>query len=70
MTAAIRMIRDFASAAGRSRDDGQGMVEYSLIVGTISIVLVAAFIVTGIGAAVGGLAGDITTAINSGTLNP
>lgn len=64
MTAAIRMMRDYLDAGFAGRDEGQGMVEYTLILGTISIVIVAAFLTTGITAAIGGLAGDIGTAIN------
>lgn len=43
------------------REDGQGMVEYTLIVGTISLVIVAAFLTGGIQSAITGLSGDITT---------
>jgi Flp pilus assembly pilin Flp len=64
MTAAIRMMRDYLDARLGGREEGQGMVEYTLILGTISIVIVAAFLTTGITAAIGGLATDIGTAIN------
>lgn len=58
---ALQMVRDFAGAA--RKDEGQGVVEYTLIVGTVSVVLVAAFITTGIGAAITGLAGSISVAL-------
>jgi Flp pilus assembly pilin Flp len=49
------------------RDEGQGMVEYSLIVGLISLALVFGFTVTNVDGAIQGLAQDVVTAIN---LNP
>ena len=44
-------------------EEGQGMVEYALIVGGISLVLVTAFITTGVGAAVTDLSTTIAAAI-------
>lgn len=41
------------------REEGQGMVEYTLIIGVISLVVVFAFLTTGIESAVGDLASTI-----------
>jgi Flp pilus assembly pilin Flp len=57
------MIRDYTGAV--RKDEGQGVVEYSLIVGTVSVVLIAAFITLGLEGAVTDLATDITTALNT-----
>ncbi|MEX1023072.1 MAG: hypothetical protein WD058_07975, partial [Dehalococcoidia bacterium] len=59
MFATIQMIRA-AVGARLGREEGQGMVEYSLIVGTISIIIVAAFLTGGITGAITGLSSDIT----------
>lgn len=44
-------------------EEGQGMVEYALIVGGISLVLVTAFMVADVSGAVAGLSSAIATAI-------
>lgn len=62
MVPAIQMMRDYLEYY-LGADEGQGMVEYSLIIGTISIVLIAGFMVSGINTAVGQLATNITNAI-------
>ena len=46
-----------------SAESGQGMVEYTMILGSIAIVLVAAFVTSGIESAMGALANDIATSI-------
>ncbi len=63
MIAFLNKARAFL-AEKRDREEGQGMVEYTLIIGTISLVIVAAFLTTGIEGAISGLATDIATAIN------
>ena len=64
LSAAIRMARDYTTAFLGREDEGQGMVEYTLIIGTISIVIVAAFLTTGIKGAIETLAGNIASSIN------
>ena len=49
--------------AQHEREEGQGMVEYTLIIGTISLVIVAAFLTTGIESSIGDLASSIATSI-------
>lgn len=44
-------------------ESGQGMVEYTLIVGGISLVVVAAFVTSGVESALGALSTDIATSI-------
>ncbi|MGE3960063.1 MAG: Flp family type IVb pilin [Dehalococcoidia bacterium] len=56
----LKMVRDYARAYS-GREEGQGMVEYTLIVGTISLVIIAAFLTGGIEAAINGLSNDIAT---------
>ena len=45
----------------RDREEGQTFVEYALVIGGISIVLLAAF--AGLSGALGGVVDDITTAL-------
>ena len=61
-----RMLKDYVAARfiRVSDDEGQGMVEYALIIGVISIILIAAFLTTGIEGAVSGLATTIINGIN------
>lgn len=49
--------------AAHPREEGQGMVEYTLIIGTISLVIVAAFLTTGIESSIGDLASNIANQI-------
>ncbi len=46
------------------REEGQGMVEYALIIGVISLVIVFAFLTTGIESAIGDLASTIVSDIS------
>jgi Flp pilus assembly pilin Flp len=50
--------------AAHPREEGQGMVEYTLIIGTISLVIVAAFLTTGIEQSIKDLASHIATSIS------
>lgn len=50
-------------------EEGQGMVEYSLVVGLISVVLVAAFATLDIENAITGLSNTITTSLG-GSVTP
>ncbi len=63
-----RMLKDYLAAKfGRTSDDeGQGMVEYALIIGVISIILIAAFLTTGIAAQVAALATTIVAGLATG----
>lgn len=65
MSAFIQMVRNYAQAYS-ANEDGQGMVEYSLIVGTISLVIIFAFLTGGIETAIEGLSSTIGTAISTG----
>jgi Flp pilus assembly pilin Flp len=68
MIAMIAMTRAYLTdwlGADLDREEGQGMVEYTLIIGTISLVIVAAFLTTGISSAIGNLAASIATAISA-----
>jgi Flp pilus assembly pilin Flp len=63
MVPTFRMMRDYIQALLGGRELGQGMVEYTLIIGTISLVIVAAFLVTGISGSIQALATDIQNKI-------
>ncbi len=63
MIPVMLMLRGYLGSLLDGRDEGQGMVEYTLIIGTISLVIVAAFLTTGISGAIGTLASNIATAI-------
>jgi Flp pilus assembly pilin Flp len=67
MMAYIAMARAYLGGLVGDRELGQGMVEYTLIVGTISLVIVAAFLTTGIGDSIGDLAGQVACEIGGGT---
>jgi len=67
MMAYIAMARAYLGGLVGDRELGQGMVEYTLIVGTISLVIVAAFLTTGIGASIEGLASQVACEIGGGT---
>ncbi len=54
-------IRNYVVVNVGEREEGQGMVEYTLIVSTISLVIVAAFLTGGITGAITGLSTQITT---------
>ena len=57
MHSLLNKVRAFL--AKHEREEGQGMVEYTLIIGTISLVIVAAFLTTGIETSIGELASNI-----------
>ncbi len=67
MTAYVSMARAFLANWLGDRELGQGMVEYTLIVGTISLVIVAAFLTTGIGTSITSLASEVACEIGGGT---
>lgn len=69
MSAFIQMVRNYAQAYG-ANEEGQGMVEYSLIVGTISLVIIFAFLTGGIQGAITGLSETVTEAINGAPTGP
>jgi len=45
------------------REEGQTVVEYGLVIGGVSLVLIAAFIAAGLDTAITDLVGDIKTAM-------
>jgi Flp pilus assembly pilin Flp len=65
------MLKDYLAAKfGRMSDDeGQGMVEYALIIGVISIILIATFLSTGIATEVSNLSNYIINGIKSSGFN-
>ena len=67
MTAYVSMARAFLANWLGDRELGQGMVEYTLIVGTISLVIVAAFLTTGIGTSITNLASEVACEIGGGS---
>ncbi len=62
MLSILNKVRAFLTE--REREEGQGMVEYTLIIGTISLVIVAAFLTTGIEDSIGDLASTIAADIS------
>ena len=64
MAALIAMTRAYMTEF-LGAEEGQGMVEYVLIIGTISLVIVFAFLTTGIASAITGLAAKVTSDINA-----
>jgi Flp pilus assembly pilin Flp len=67
MMAYIAMARAYLGGWVGDRELGQGMVEYTLIVGTISLVIVAAFLTTGIGDSIKFLAQEVACEIGGST---
>lgn len=67
MMAYIAMARAYLGGWVGDRELGQGMVEYTLIVGTISLVIVAAFLTTGIGTSITTLASEVACSISGGS---
>ena len=49
-----------------SNDAGQNMVETALIIGTITLVIVAAFLTTGIELSMANLAGEVACSVQGG----
>ena len=69
MINALRMMKHYVEAqlgATLGSEDGQGMVEYGLIIGVISIILIAAFLTTGVAGAVTNLANEIIVGLEKG----
>ncbi len=58
----LRSFRDLVRGLS-AREEGQGMVEYVLIIGTVSLVIVAAFLFADIGGSIEGLSTEIVTRI-------
>jgi Flp pilus assembly pilin Flp len=59
----ILMMRNYIENLLGGHDEGQGMVEYVMIIGTISLIIVGAFMLTNITAGIETLANNIATAI-------
>ncbi len=61
MLAYARMMRDYVNSLAPERellsgsDEGQGMIEYALIIGVIVLALVIAYTQTGLGSAITGI---------------
>ena len=66
MTAYVSMARAFLANWLGDRELGQGMVEYTLIVGTVSLVIVAAFLTTGIGTSIATVAEGVACQVGGG----
>ena len=70
MIAYIRMVRDYVNSLAPGRellsrsDQGQGMIEYALIIGVIVLGLVIVYQTTGIASAIGGVFERTTTELN------
>jgi len=64
-TAALTMLDRLATYLGR-HEEGQNMIETSLIIGVISVALVTAFIVSGVQAGITELSRDVACQISSG----
>ncbi|MQA00169.1 MAG: Flp family type IVb pilin [Dehalococcoidia bacterium] len=47
-------------------EEGQGMIEYALIIGVISLVLIFAFLTLNLDTAIGNLSQDVADAVNTG----
>ena len=58
------MIRSYIISFLGGRDDGQNMIETSLIIGVISVALVSAFIVSGVQAGITELSRDVACQIS------
>jgi Flp pilus assembly pilin Flp len=58
----MRLLSRLARALA-AEDAGQGVVEYSLVVGSISLVIALAFVTGGIEGATGNLVADLTSRI-------
>ena len=66
MAALIAMTRAYlADWLHLDDEEGQGMVEYVLIIGTISLVIIFAFLTTDIEGSIGGLAQKVSDAIDT-----
>jgi Flp pilus assembly pilin Flp len=64
MLAYARMVRDYINSLRYERellsasDQGQGMIEYALIIGVIGLAMIIAYTQTGLGSAVTGIFED------------
>lgn len=65
MTAYTELLRSYIASRLGGRDDGQNMIETSLIIGVISVALVAAFLVSGIEAGITELSRDVACQISN-----
>ena len=64
-TAALTVLDRLASYLGR-REEGQNMIETSLIIGVISVALVTAFVVSGVQSGITELSRDVACQISGG----
>ncbi len=71
MLAYARMMRDYISILAPERellsgsDEGQGMIEYALIIGVIVLALVVAYTQTGLGSAITGIFAETKTVLEA-----
>lgn len=70
MTAYVKMVADYIRAPFVGDDAGQNMVETALIIGLMSLVLVVAFVTTGITTAVGNLAEQVACVLELNSSDP
>ena len=66
MFTAAHMILDHLAAYLGRHEEGQNMIETSLIIGVISVALVSAFIVSGVQAGITELSRDVACQISGG----
>ena len=67
MLSMLGYARDYIKAALGvvSDEEGQGMIEYALVIGVISLVLIFAFITLDLKTSITGLTSKVSTAINA-----
>jgi Flp pilus assembly pilin Flp len=70
MTGYVKMVGDFVRSHFVRNDAGQNMVETALIIGTISLVIVAAFTMSDVTAAIGNLANQVVCQVQGGSWSP
>ncbi len=66
MTAYAKIVGDFVRAHFGSNEAGQNMVETALIIGTISLVIVFAFLTSNIDNVIGNLANQVACEVSGG----
>jgi Flp pilus assembly pilin Flp len=71
MLAYTRMVRDYINSLApggellSGSDEGQGMIEYALIIGVIVLALVVAYTQTGLGSAIAGIFEETKTQLEA-----
>ena len=65
MIAYTQLLRSYIASRFGGHDDGQNMIETSLIIGVISVALVTAFVVSGVQAGITELSRDVACQISN-----